>query len=120
MLNFNENGVCFSKVSFHESPIRLPKRFFRSHRMSGRFVPNWEASLIFFVTITQSRSDLLFKAVPFAIDPPYKYKAGMWSVMIAFFIAFLLYINSTYSPRSATLVAETSLDQHSGQKDRMC
>ena len=70
MLYCNENDVSFSKVSFHESPIRLPKRFFRSHRMSGKFVRSWEASLMFFVIITQSRSDLFFKAVPFAIDPP--------------------------------------------------
>ena len=77
MLYCNENDVCFSKVSFHLTPILLPKRFFRSHRMSGSFALNWEASFIFFVIITQSRSELFFKAVPFAMDPPYEYKADM-------------------------------------------
>ena len=76
MLNCNENGVSFSKVSFHLRSIRLPKRFSRSHRTSGSFALNWKASLMFFVTITQSRSELFFNAVPFAMDPPYKYKAG--------------------------------------------
>ena len=76
MLYCNENDVSFSKVSFHLTPILLPKRSFRSLRTSGSFAFNWEASLMFFVIIAQSRSELFFNAVPFAIDPPYKYKAG--------------------------------------------
>ena len=76
MLYCNENDVSFSKVSFHLTPILLPKRSFRSHRTSGSSVLNWEASLMFFAIIAQSRSELFFNAVPFAIDPPYKYKAG--------------------------------------------
>ena len=76
MLYCSENDVCFSKVSFHLTPILLPKRFFRSRRTSGSSVFNWEASLTFFVIIAQSRSELFFNAVPFAIDPPYKYMAG--------------------------------------------
>ena len=84
MLYCNENDVCFSKVSFHLTPILLCKRSFRSLRTSGSSALNWEASLIFFVIIAQSRSELFFNAVPFAMDPPYKYMAGMWSLMIAF------------------------------------
>ena len=77
MLNSNENGIFSFKVSFHLTPILLPKRFFRSRRTLGSFAFNWEASLMFFVIITQFRSESFFNAVPFAIDPAYKYNAGM-------------------------------------------
>lgn len=75
MLNCKEKRVFFMEVNLHESPMLLPKRDSSTHKMSGSLLLNWEAFSILFMTITQSRSALLFNAVRFAMDPPYKDKA---------------------------------------------
>ena len=75
MLNCREKRVFFMEVNLHESPMLLPKRDSSIDKMSGSLLLNWEAFSILFMTITQSRSALLFSAVPFAMDPPYKDKA---------------------------------------------
>ena len=63
------------EVNLHESRMLLPKRDCSIRKMSGSLLLNWEAFVILFMTITQSRSALLFNPVPFAMDPPYKDKA---------------------------------------------
>ena len=70
MLNCKEKRVFFIKVNLHESPVLLPMRDFSIRKMSGSFLLNWDAFSILFMTITQSRSELFFNAVPFAMDPP--------------------------------------------------
>ena len=75
MLNCKEKRVFFMEVNLHESPMLLPKRDSSIHKMSGSLLLNWEAFSILFMTITQSRSALLFNAVRFAMDPPYNDKA---------------------------------------------
>ena len=70
--------------NFHGSPFQLVfKRDSRSVKMKGSFLLNWSAFLIFFITITQSKSDCFFSAVPFAMDPPYKDKVGMQNLFTA-------------------------------------
>ena len=75
MLNCTEKLVVSMESNCHESPVQLLKRDSRSGKMSGSLLLNWEAFSIPFITITQSRSELFFIAVPFAMDPPYEDKA---------------------------------------------
>ena len=70
MLNCKENCVFFMEVNLQESSILLPKRDSSVRKMSGSLLRNWEAFVILFMTITQSRSASFFNAVPFAMDPP--------------------------------------------------
>ena len=96
--------------NFHGSPFHfIFKRDSRSVKMTGSFPLNWSASLILFMTITQSKSECFFSAVPFAMDPPYKDKVGMQNLFIAgiFSVTFVLHIFATsrllilsYSSRS--------------------
>ena len=72
MLNCKENRVSFTEVNCHESPTLLLRHDLSLRLMAGSFSLNWEALSILFMTITQSRSELFFNAVPFATDPPYK------------------------------------------------
>ena len=75
MLNCKENRVSFTEVNRHESdesPTLLLKHDLSLRLMAGSFSLNWEAFVIPFTTITQSRSEMFFNAVPFATDPPYK------------------------------------------------
>ena len=48
------------EVNLHESRMLLPKRDCSIRKMSGSLLLNWEAFVILFMTITQSRSALLF------------------------------------------------------------
>ena len=93
--------------NFHGSPFQLHfKCDSRSVKMTGSFLLNWSAFLIFFITITQSKSECFFSAVSFAMDPPYKGKIGMQNLFIAgiFSVTFVLYIFATSRPLLVLLV----------------
>ena len=70
MLNCTEKCVLLVVVNCHGSPFQFLKRDSRSRRMSGSLLLSWEAFVIPFMTITQSRPASFFNAVPLAIDPP--------------------------------------------------
>ena len=94
ILNCTEKLVVSMESNCHGSPFQLPcSRDSSSGKMTGSFPLNWLASLILFVTITQSKSECFFNAVPFAMDPPYKDKVGMQNLFIAgiFSVTFVLY-----------------------------
>ena len=70
MLNCMEKCVLLVIVNCHGSPFQFLKRDSRSRKMPGSLLLSWEAFVIPFMTITQSRSASFFNAVPLAIDPP--------------------------------------------------
>lgn len=93
--NCTEYLVLLVESNCHGSPFHLLcKHDSRSSKMTGRFLLSWEALVIPFMTITQSRSELFFIAVPFAIDPPYKDKVGMLNLFNLFCQFCALYISN--------------------------
>ena len=94
ILNCTEKLVVSMESNCHGFPFQLRcRRDSSSGKMTGSFPLNWLASLILFVTITESKSECFFNAVPFAMDPPYKDKVGMQNLFIAgiFSVTFVLY-----------------------------
>lgn len=84
ILNCTEKLVVFMESNCHGSPFQLRCRHDSSSgKMTGSSPLNWLASLILFVTITQSKSECFFNAVPFAMEPPYKEKVGMQNLFTA-------------------------------------
>ena len=102
ILNFTKYLGFSMDFNCHGSPFQLLfKRDSRSVKMRGSFLLNCLASLILFMTITQSKSECFFSAVPFAMDPPYKEKVDMQNPFIVeIFQSFSCYILATSRPLS--------------------
>ena len=102
ILNFTKYLGFSMDFNCHGSPFQLLfKRDSRSVKMTGSFLLNCLASLILFMTITQSKSECFFSAVPFAMDPPYKEKVDMQNLFIVeIFQSLSCYILATSRPLS--------------------